>query len=248
MLTRTPLIAANWKMNPPPLGFDGTISAYREVSGVDVVVLPTFLDLARCLKAKLVTGAQYGHDEKSGAHSGDVSLSMIKDLGCTWVMCGHSERRRDHGETDELVAKQAVAAVGLGLNTIVCIGETQAERDGGKTKEVVERQLLALLDHPEMKKGHALESVTIAYEPVWAIGTGKTATPEDAQEIHAFIRSLLPETVKEKMRILYGGSMNAKNAEALLKQTDIDGGLIGGASLKPDDFGEIVKIAQKLTQ
>jgi triosephosphate isomerase len=228
------LIAANWKMNPAPAGFDGKDSPYRTHSDVDVVVLPTFVDLHRCLEADLVTGGQYGRSEPSGAFTGDVSVAMLKKLGCRYVLCGHSERRRNHSETDEMVAEQAIAALETGLHPIVCIGETEEERKKGKEKDVVKKQLKNLPS-----------GVTIAYEPVWAIGTGKTATPKDAQEMHAFIRSLL-KTDGDSTRILYGGSMNAANAEELLKQNDVDGGLIGGASLKPEEFGKIVEIAERI--
>ncbi len=227
------LIAANWKMNAAPAGFDGQDSPYRTHADVDVVVLPSFVDLRKCLDAELMTGAQCGRAEPSGAFTGDVSVAMLKTIGCRYVLCGHSERRRYHGETDTQVAEQAVAALEAGLHPIVCVGETEEERKKGKEKDVVKRQL------KEIPAG-----VTVAYEPVWAIGTGKTATPKDAQEMHAFIRGLLPE---KDTRILYGGSMNAGNAEELLKQKDIDGGLIGGASLKLDEFKKIVEAAERIT-
>lgn len=221
-------------MHPVPDGALEHDSAYQSHSAVDVWVFPTFLHLNQCTEAKLITGAQTGHHELSGAHTGDVSMEMVAATGCRSVLCGHSERRQAHGETNELVAEQAIAALEQGLHPIICVGETETERDAGKEKEVVEKQIKVL----------PLESeITIAYEPVWAIGTGNTATPEQAQEMHAFIRSLLPEDVRETTRILYGGSMKPENAEDLLSQPDIDGGLVGGASLKPDAFGEIVQTA-----
>lgn len=234
MSQRKFLIAANWKMNPPPPGFDAKDSPYRTESAVDVVVFPTFVDVSRCMDANLIVGAQCGRSQPNGAYTGDVSMAMVKTGGCRYVLCGHSERRKYHGETDADVAEQAVAALEAGIHPIICIGETEEERKKGKQNDVVKKQM------KDLPSG-----VTIAYEPVWAIGTGKTATPKDAQDMHAFIRSLLPEDQREKTRILYGGSMNAANAEELLRQEDIDGGLIGGASLKPE-FKTIVEIATNL--
>ncbi len=230
------LIAANWKMNSAPAGFDAADSPYKSESAVDVIVLPSFLDIPRCNDAKLVTGGQYGRPEPSGAFTGDISISQLKSAGCRYVLCGHSERRRYHAETDAQVMEQAIAALEAGIHPIVCVGETEEERKSGKEKTTVKRQLKGLPS-----------TITIAYEPVWAIGTGKTATPKDAQDMHAFIRSLLPKDQQESTRILYGGSMNAANAEELLKQEDIDGGLIGGASLKPADFRSIVETAERLS-
>ncbi len=230
------LIAANWKMNPAPMGFDAAESAYRTESAVDVIVFPTFADLPTCLMTPLIVGAQCGRAEPAGAFTGDVSMKMLKALGCHYVMCGHSERRRYHHESDDDVAQQAIAALEAGLHPIVCIGETAEEREAKKEKKIVEKQM------KELPAG-----ITIAYEPVWAIGTGKTATPKDAQTMHAFIRSKLAKEEQTSTRILYGGSMNAANAEELLKQEDIDGGLIGGASLKPDEFRKIVEIAEGIS-
>ncbi|TSD00243.1 MAG: triosephosphate isomerase (TIM) [Candidatus Peregrinibacteria bacterium Greene1014_49] len=244
MSSRKFLLAANWKMNPPPAAAlenahgDRSKNPYHPHADIDVVVFPTFLDLQRCIDAGLIVGAQCGHPEATGAHTGDVSMAMLKTAGCRYVLCGHSERRKDHHETDADVAAQAIAALEQKIHPIICIGETLEEREKGQAQIIVKRQL----------KGLPLESdVTIAYEPVWAIGTGKTATPAQAQEMHAFIRSHLPEDRRESTRILYGGSMKAENAEALLKQKDIDGGLIGGASLKPEEFGKIVEVAERLS-
>ncbi len=200
---------------------------------MDVMVFPTFLDLARCIAAGLQTGGQCGHAEATGAHTGDVSMQMLKAAGCSSVLCGHSERRSAHGETDAFVALQAQAALNAGLTPIVCVGESLAEREAGKEQDVVRRQISAIPP-----------GVTIiAYEPVWAIGTGKNASPQQAQEMHAFIRSLVKGRA---VRLLYGGSLNVKNARDLLAQPDIDGGLLGGASLKPGDFGGILSFAQEL--
>ncbi|MSR86843.1 triose-phosphate isomerase [Candidatus Peribacteria bacterium] len=231
------LIAANWKMNPAPAGFDAADSPFRAESAVDVIVLPTFVDLQKAIAAKLSVGGQCGRSEPSGAFTGDVSISQLKALGCRYILCGHSERRRHHGETDKMVAEQAIATLEAGLHPIVCVGETEEERKAGKEKDIVKKQMKGLP-----------ADVTIAYEPVWAIGTGKNATPKDAQEMHGFIRSLLPKDQRESTRILYGGSMNAANAEELLKQEDVDGGLIGGASLKPDEFRKIVEAAEGLSK
>jgi triosephosphate isomerase (TIM) len=233
-MTLRPLLAANWKMHPAPAGFDKADSAYQPHPKIDVVVFPTFLDLQACVDAELMTGAQCGHAEKDGAHTGDVSMAMIAETGAAYVLCGHSERRAFHGETDAMVRAQATAAIKAGLQPIVCVGETEEERKAGKQEEVVSRQLT------DMPSG-----IIVAYEPVWAIGTGKTASPEDAQQMHAFIRGLLPHGAKT--RILYGGSMTAETCEALLGQPDIDGGLVGGASLKPKEFAAMVACAAQLT-
>ena len=236
---RTPLIAANWKMHPVPKGALEHDGAYQSHAGADVWVFPTHLDLHATIEAGLITGAQCGHWEHSGAHTGDVSMDMIAARGCRSVLCGHSERRAAHGESNEEVIEQAIAALEANLHPIVCVGETEKERDAGKEQKIVKAQI----------HGLPLESdgITIAYEPVWAIGTGNTATPEQAQEMHAFIRSLLPEDVRETIRILYGGSMKPENANDLLSQPDIDGGLIGGASLEPEKFAAIVETAISLS-
>ncbi len=236
-LKRTFLIAANWKMNSIPDGALADGSPYIPQNGVDVLVFPTFLDLLTCRDAGMPTGAQFGHPEPHGAHTGDVSIEMIQKLGCSHILCGHSERRQYHGETDEDVAAQTASALEAGLHPVVCIGETAEERDADEAKSVVTRQMSVLPLHKD---------ITIAYEPIWAIGTGNTATPELAQEMHALIRSLLPEERRETTRILYGGSMKPENAKELLSQPDIDGGLVGGASLKLDAFREIIAAAQSL--
>lgn len=236
-MIRTPLIAANWKMNPVPNGALEHDSPYQSHSSVDVWVFPTSLDIQACIDSKIITGAQFGHWEKSGAHTGDVSMAMIATLGCRSVLCGHSERRNYHNESNEIIMEQVIAALEENLHPIICVGETGKERDSGKEKDVIRKQLTSLPHESE---------ITIAYEPVWAIGTGKTATSEQAQKMHSFIRSLLPDDIGKKTRILYGGSMKPENAEDLLSQPDIDGGLIGGAALDPDQFKHIVEIASKL--
>lgn len=229
-------------MNHAPDGAFDPSSPYQSHANVDVAVFPTYLDLESCVDAKILTGPQFGHVEDHGAHTGDVSLKMCKDMGCIYALCGHSDRRGEHEESSEEVAAQVVAALEYGLHPVVCIGETLEEKNAGKTEEVLKEMMAPL----------PLESdLTIAYEPVWAISRGDpntpAATPEDAQTMHALIRSMLPDDRKEKTKILYGGSMKPENAEQLLSQPDIDGGLIGGASLKPDAFKEIVETAAKLS-
>ena len=236
-MPRRPLIAANWKMNPVPEGALEHDSPYQTHSAVDVMVFATALHLKKCIEAKLITGGQFGHPEEKGAHTGDVSMAMLDEEGCRSVLCGHSERRKDHKETNDFVIEQVIAALEKNIHPIICVGETEEERDAGKEKEVVAEQLKQLPKEAE---------VTIAYEPVWAIGTGKSASPKQAQEMHKYIRSLIPEDRRDSIRILYGGSMNSENAEELLSQPDIDGGLIGSAALKPDEFKKIVEIAEKL--
>lgn len=191
--------------------------------------------------AALEVGGQDVSTQASGAYTGEVSAPMLKDLGCRYVIVGHSERRQYHGETDALVADKAKAALAAGITPIVCVGETLAEREAGRTEEVVKRQLAAVIH----ANGHCISEIVVAYEPVWAIGTGKTASPEEAQAVHAVLRAQLKAATDQSARIklLYGGSMNAANAASLLAQSDIDGGLIGGAALKAADFLKIIAAA-----
>ena len=248
-MSRRILIAGNWKMNC--LQADGaalaTDLAGRMKSGsvkCDVLVCPPFTLIAAVTKAVSGSGIGVGgqdcHMTEKGAHTGDTSAWMLKDAGCGAVIVGHSERRTNHAETDAIVKAKAEAALAAGLLAIVCIGETLEERDAGKTLDVNRTQV-----HGSLPDGATAANTVVAYEPVWAIGTGRTATPEQAQEVHAFIRSELKAKLGEEaangMRILYGGSMNAKNAADLLAQPDIDGGLIGGAALKADDFWTIAQ-------
>ena len=186
-------------------------------------------------------GAQDVSAQGSGAYTGEVSGAMLKELGCRYAIVGHSERRQYHAETDALVAEKARAALAAGITPIVCVGETLAEREAGRTEEVVKRQLAAVIH----ANGHCISEVVVAYEPVWAIGTGKTASPEEAQAVHAVLRAQLKAATDQsaRIKILYGGSMNAANAATLLAQPDIDGGLIGGASLKAADFLKIIASA-----
>ena len=191
--------------------------------------------------APIELGAQDVSAHVSGAYTGEVSAVMLKEIGCRYAIVGHSERRQYHGELDQLVADKAKAALAAGITPIVCIGETLAEREAGHTEEVVKRQLAAVIH----TNGHCISEIVVAYEPVWAIGTGKTASPEEAQAVHAVLRAQLKAATDQfaRVKILYGGSMNAANAASLLAQPDIDGGLIGGASLKAPDFLTIIAAA-----
>lgn len=183
-------------------------------------------------------GAQDVSRHATGAYTGEVSATMLKDLGCRYAVVGHSERRQHHGETDALVADKVKAALASGITPIVCVGELLTEREAGLTQEVVKRQLAAVIH----ANGHCISEIVVAYEPVWAIGTGKTATPDEAQTVHAVLRAQLRAATEHfaDVKILYGGSMNATNAATFLAQPDIDGGLIGGASLKAADFLTII--------
>jgi triosephosphate isomerase len=241
---RTILIAGNWKMNGSRASIkallDGLKAGIGNVSNAKMAVCAPSIyiaDVAQQLAGTDITwGAQDVSTEASGAYTGEIAASMIKDFDCSYVIVGHSERRTYHGETDEMVAKKFGVVLEAGMTPIFCIGETLEEREKGVTEDVVARQVQAVID---MHGAEALGKGVIAYEPVWAIGTGKTASPEQAQDVHAFIRSVIAKAdagVAEKIIIQYGGSMNAGNAKDLLAQPDIDGGLIGGASLKADDF------------
>jgi triosephosphate isomerase len=249
-----PLIAANWKMNllkteaaefcrdlkrglaaPPP-------------AEVRVVVFPSFplipVVARELLDSEVEVGGQDLHPEEKGAHTGDVSGPQLADAGCAWVLCGHSERRQHHQEDDALVARKVEAALRHRLSPMICLGETRDERRAGRTLEVLERQLRAALA-PLAARTSPLSPFALAYEPVWAIGTGDTATPEIAQEAHAFLRRLLGEILAEEaaaaVPILYGGSATPDNAPGLIAQPDIDGFLVGGASLDPRKFLAIIR-------
>lgn len=234
MNSRTPIVAANWKMNPAPQGWDNEDSPFHPREDIDVIVFPTLLDLPACIEAFMNTGAQAARPEQTGAFTGDISMHQLANHGCKYVLCGHSERRIHHAENDGFVALQVEAALAEGMTPILCIGETMDEREMGKAEETVKRQLEAVLNVV------ITQNMIIGYEPSWAIGTGTPATPADAQNIHAYIRSLLPSSIRETIRILYGASVKPDNAGALIAQPDIDGLLVGGASLKPESFGQIV--------
>lgn len=190
----------------------------------------------------VVLAAQDVSQHKAGAYTGETSAAMLKDFGVRFALVGHSERRQYHGETDAVVAEKAQRALAAGITPIVCIGETLQERDAGQTEAVVKRQLAAVIH----LNGHCISEVVVAYEPVWAIGTGRTASPEQAQAVHAVLRAQLSAASEKagRIRLLYGGSMNASNAAQLLAQPDIDGGLVGGASLKAPDFLQIIAAAR----
>jgi len=249
MTTHKKLIAGNWKMNGGIAANDALVRAV--VAGlqdtactVAVCVPAPYLAQVQMLRhgSPLELGAQDVSSHEQGAFTGEVSAAMLKDFGVRYAIVGHSERRQYHGETDQLVADKARAALAHGITPIVCVGETLAEREAGHTEEVVKRQLAAAIH----TNGHCISEIVVAYEPVWAIGTGRTATPEQAQQVHAVLRAQLRAATEhaERVVILYGGSMNAANAASLLAQPDIDGGLIGGASLKAADFLQIIAAAR----
>jgi len=251
-MIRKKVIAGNWKMNKTAAdGVALTKDIVAEIgreTGVDVVVCPPFTALesvARALEGQAIKlGAQNMHPEKSGAYTGEVSAEMLRTLYVTHVILGHSERRAYFAETDAFINKKVLSALANQLKPILCVGETLAERESGTTLAVVQRQVEGGLKSVTPEQ---LTSVIIAYEPVWAIGTGKVATTEQAQEVHAYIRDLLTKlygaALAQKVRILYGGSMKPSNAVELLAQKDIDGGLIGGAALEARSFIELVKAA-----
>ncbi|MEW8138613.1 MAG: triose-phosphate isomerase [Candidatus Thiodiazotropha endolucinida] len=241
---RRPLVAGNWKMNGSLESvrslLDGISRGVDDVKSTEVAVCPPYIYLPEVEKllsgSDIAWGGQDLSTESSGAYTGEVAASMLNDFGCKYVIVGHSERRTYHAESDQLVAKKYAVARAAGLVPILCIGETLEEREAGTTNEVVARQLDAVI---ALEGVDALADGVIAYEPVWAIGTGMTATPDQAQEVHAFIRSRVAEKgseVAEGLRILYGGSMKPGNAAELIGKPDIDGGLIGGASLTAEDF------------
>jgi triosephosphate isomerase len=248
---RRPLIAGNWKMNlnrAEAIALATAIKTGESNPDADLLVCPPHIYLDAVVSAvsgaSIAVGAQDVYFEANGAFTGETSTSMLTDVGCKYVILGHSERRHVIGESDELINKKVVAALAAGLTPILCVGELLEDRESGKTGEVVESQFsgsLAGLSAEEVQK------TVIAYEPVWAIGTGKTASPEQAQEVHADLRKLLADrynsATAESVRILYGGSVKPDNAVELLSQPDIDGALIGGAALKSDGFLAIANAA-----
>jgi triosephosphate isomerase len=224
----TKLMAGNWKMFKGPAQALAFFDEFEAPDGVDVVLCPPFVSLEDAVGEEWPIYAQNVHWEAEGAFTGEISAPMLVELGVQGTLVGHSERRLYFGETDETVRLRAEAALDAGLKVIACVGETEAERDAGDTGDVLRRQVSVLPVH---------ESLVIAYEPVWAIGTGKTATPEIAQEAHSLIKSL------HATRVLYGGSVNPANAAELLGQPDVDGALVGGASLDPASFSSLCRIA-----
>lgn len=251
--TRKAIIAGNWKMNKTATEaaelIDALIPAVKDAD-CEVVICTPFTSLVtaveKCKGTNIHVGAENVHFEKSGAFTGEISADMLVDLGVEYVITGHSERRQYFAETDETVNKRTKAALEAGLKVIVCVGESLAQREQGVTEELVRMQTKIALGGVSAEE---MKHVVIAYEPVWAIGTGRTATADQAQEVCAAIRKVLGELygeeVAEATTVQYGGSMNAGNADELLSKKDVDGGLIGGASLKADAFGAIVAAASK---
>lgn len=242
------LIAGNWKMNGSTAANAALVQ--QLLAGVgqatcDIAVCvpaPYLAEVGALVKGSAIAvGAQDVSAQDAGAYTGEVSAGMLRDLGVRYAIVGHSERRQYHGETDAVVANKAQKALAAGITPIVCVGETLQEREAGLTEEVVKRQLAAVIH----TNGHCISEIVVAYEPVWAIGTGKTASPEQAQQVHAVLRAQLHAATEhsDRVQILYGGSMNAANAAQLLGQADIDGGLVGGASLKAPDFLSIIAAA-----
>jgi len=246
---RRKYVAGNWKMNLTLAEARALVEAVRkglpDQAPLDVAVFPPFVylhALSQMEIAPIEVGAQNCYCEPKGAFTGEVSAGMLKDVGCTSVIIGHSERRHIFGEPGELLKKKVVAALGAGLKVIYCVGEKIDQREAGQTEQVLHRQIHEVLG-PDVD----LERVTIAYEPVWAIGTGKTATPDQAQEAHAYIRQeiakLYNDAAARSLRIQYGGSVKASNAKELMGQPDVDGALVGGASLKSEEFLGIIRAA-----
>jgi triosephosphate isomerase len=243
------LIAGNWKMNGSTQSNAALVSALAAgVSNaqcqIAVCVPAPYLAQVQSLVAgtRIDLGAQDVSQHESGAFTGEVSAGMLREFATRYCLVGHSERRQYHGENDTVVATKAQRALAAGITPIVCVGETLAEREAGRTEEVVKRQLAAVIH----TNGHCISEIVVAYEPVWAIGTGKTASPQEAQQVHAVLRAQLHAATEhsDRVLILYGGSMNAANAAQLLSQQDIDGGLVGGASLKAADFLSIIAAAR----
>lgn len=240
---RRKLVVGNWKMHGSRAANAQLLAGLKEAGpwNADVAVCVPFPYIAETALALTGTAVAYGAQDCSaheqGAYTGEVSSAMLADIGCRYVIVGHSERRAYHAESDQLVADKAKAALAHGVTPIVCVGETRAEREAGQTEAVVKRQLAAVIH----TLGHCCGEMVVAYEPVWAIGTGLTATPAEAQAVHAVLRAQLHAATDRSvaMRILYGGSVKADNAAELFAQPDIDGGLIGGASLKVADFAAI---------
>jgi triosephosphate isomerase len=256
MTDRIPLIAGNWKMNLTLLESASLVKSIRDdiqdLDGVDVLVAPPFTALSVVKgiigDTKILLAAQNMHWEQSGAYTGEISPLMLLEAGCTHVILGHSERRMHFQETDGMIDMKASAAVQLGLIPIICIGETLQEREEGQTFGVVKKQLEGSLK--TFRDDKTLPSFTIlAYEPVWAIGTGRTATPEQAQEVHHFVREWIAGTFSREtadlIRILYGGSVKPDNVKDLMSMTDIDGALVGGASLKADSFIPLIRFGEQ---
>ena len=250
MADRTPYLAANWKMHKTTEETERFLAELLpriSQSGPEVVICPPFTSLQsaveHCFQSPVRVAAQNMHEADEGAFTGEVAAPMLVDLGVDGVILGHSERRQYFNETDDALVRKVPAALGAGLEPILCVGENEGQRDADETEQVLTRQIEAdLADVPDAR----LSEVVIAYEPIWAIGTGRTATPEQAQEAIAFVRSLIErrsDTAAGAIRILYGGSVKRDNAGELISQPDVDGALVGGASLDPGDFAAIVEAA-----
>jgi triosephosphate isomerase len=244
------LIAGNWKMNGGLAANEGLVrgllAGLVSAPSCDIAVAVPALYLAQvqtlAAGSPIAVASQDVSAHASGAYTGEVAAGMLKEFDVRYALVGHSERRQYHGETDAVVAEKARQALAAGITPIVCVGETLQERESGQTEAVVKRQLAAVIH----VNGHCISEIVVAYEPVWAIGTGRTASPEQAQQVHAVLRAQLAAASAhaDRVRLLYGGSMNASNAAELLAQPDIDGGLVGGASLKSEDFLKIIAAAQ----
>jgi triosephosphate isomerase len=255
-MTRTPLIAGNWKMyktGPEAVAAARRLADLtREVTHTEIMIAPTFLSLPLVAEAlagsRVAAGAQNLHHETQGAFTGEVSAPMIKAAGAAWVIIGHSERRQYFGETDASVCRKVRAAIDAGLRPVLCVGETEAEKDEGKTFSLLDKQLTNGL---KGFRSDELADLAIAYEPVWAIGTGKTATPAQVDEVHRYIRSVMEklfgQTLALSLRIMYGGSVKPDNVSDLMALKDVDGALVGGASLDPDAFIKIIMFDRKQT-
>lgn len=249
MPARPLIYAANWKMNQGPAEARAFAEKFLELTtareGRSLWFFPPAVSLNTAAQAfrrrpDITVGAQHVHYESKGAFTGEISIPMIKEAGARLVLAGHSERRHLFGETDDQVARKARAALDAGVTPLVCVGETLSERESGRTEEVVIRQTLAI--HGVVRPGE-WSKLVVAYEPVWAIGTGKNATPEDAAQVHSLIRTELSrQGVRDPIRILYGGSVNTKNVLSLLSRPELDGVLVGGASLDPETWAELVGV------
>jgi triosephosphate isomerase len=248
---RRPLIMGNWKMNGSLMSNEsllvGLIESTSDVQGVDIAVCPSFVHLPQAIElttgTQIDVGSQNLSDQNKGAFTGEVSGEMLRDLGVTYTLVGHSERRSIYGEDNALVAAKTLKALELGLVPVLCVGETLEERKSGQMDAVLAAQINSVI---ELCGADTFGQIVVAYEPVWAIGTGETATPQQAQDAHAYIRGLIAAqspAIAERVTILYGGSMNEKNAAELLAMADVDGGLVGGASLKVDSFASIIRAA-----
>jgi triosephosphate isomerase (TIM) len=252
------LIAGNWKMNAGPTEAKVLADEMVEIwkgkeFSQEALICPPYVSLPFVVKSFrdsfFKTGAQNVSNEDNGAYTGEISTSMLKELTCSYVILGHSERREYFNETDDFIAKKVLKVLDDNMRPILCVGEKLEDRKAGNHQRIVKNQLKVVLD--QVDKSHA-ENFVVAYEPVWAIGTGETASPQQAQDMHEFIRTFIASEwnaeTADKVRILYGGSMKPGNAEELLSQSDVDGGLIGGASLKADSFSEIMTIADQISK